>query len=288
MLKPKKPSDVEFLKILVYGAPGAGKTVFSATAQDHVLTKNALMISAEAGTLSIRDKNLDVVEPETIQEFTEIFEWVAAHSRYRQQYEEDPDNKEALKNLQKLHYDFHGEKAKKPTLYRTVIIDNITEVNTYASYQVLGVEQDTIETDPNIEAQRDWGKIKKIVEKIVRSFKNLPISVIMTAHKTEDGQGDNMITKPAVTGSLKNALPGFFDIVGLLRTLEEPDKNGKTNKDTVINRYLLVQGTDNYIAKDRSDSLGKAVKNPTVPKIVEKVLLDKKSSKSAVKDQPKA
>ena len=270
-LKPHKPDELDKVKLLIYGEPGAGKTVFSGTAQECSKTSNALMISAEAGTLSIRDKDIDVVEPSSISEFNEIFEWVATHARYRDQYEQSQGkDKKALENLQKLHYQFHGEKTEKPKLYQTVIIDNITEVNVMASYEILGIEQDTIDSDPPVECMRDWGKIKKMVTKIVRSFRNLPIHVIMTAHKIKDGEGPDAKIKPAVTGSLKDELPGFFDIVGLLEPYsEEVEKDGETQK--VVKRYLMVEGTDKFIAKDRSGSLGSYIESPTVSKVMTKI-----------------
>lgn len=267
-MTPKKPDELDKLKILVYGEPGAGKTVLAGSAQDCKSMKNALMISVEAGTLSIRDRDIDVLDPDSIREFRNIFDWIASHARFRQQFEDSGyEDDDALDNLKMLHKDLFKEETDEPKLFRTVIIDNLTEVNTLASDEVLDVDKDSIVLDPPIERRRDWGKIKKMVGKIVRDFKNLPIHTIITAHKTKDGDEPDSKFKPAVTGNLKDELPGFFDVVGILQPVQEEDENG----ESIINRYFSVEGSDRFIAKDRSDSLGTTMINPTMSDIMSKI-----------------
>ena len=98
-----KPSVVtKHLKILVYGSPGVGKTVFAATTNDDKRTSPALLIDLEGGTLSIADKDIDVVRVTKFKQFNEIYEYLRNGSHYK-----------------------------------TVIIDSLTEVQKLNMYEIL-------------------------------------------------------------------------------------------------------------------------------------------------------
>lgn len=87
-----RPED-HFVKALVYGASGAGKTYFAGTA------KKAIFASAEGGLLSIADKTPD---------FAEI------HS---------------MRDLLELYNHLHKELAAGKCQWDTVVIDSISEIN---------------------------------------------------------------------------------------------------------------------------------------------------------------
>ena len=57
-------------KVLVYGPAGIGKTVLCAT-----LPRN-IIISAEAGLMSIADQNIDVIEIKSIKELGEAYDYI--------------------------------------------------------------------------------------------------------------------------------------------------------------------------------------------------------------------
>ena len=57
-------------KVLVYGPAGIGKTVLCAT------LPNNIIISAEAGLMSIADRNIDVIEINTIKDLAEAYEYL--------------------------------------------------------------------------------------------------------------------------------------------------------------------------------------------------------------------
>jgi hypothetical protein len=57
------------VKILVYSEAGAGKTVLASTAP------NPLIISAEAGLLSLRDTDIPVIVVHSIEDLNEAYEW---------------------------------------------------------------------------------------------------------------------------------------------------------------------------------------------------------------------
>ena len=74
IVSPENAVQDQGAKILVYGMAGAGKTYLSQTAPGKVL-----VISAEAGLLSIRDaKNVEAIEVKNAAEVVEVYE--ALHS----------------------------------------------------------------------------------------------------------------------------------------------------------------------------------------------------------------
>lgn len=75
MAKPKITStgdkDHHFLKVLVYGPAGTGKTRLCATVE------NGIIISAEGGLLSLRDYDLPVIEVSTLADVQNAFDYLA-------------------------------------------------------------------------------------------------------------------------------------------------------------------------------------------------------------------
>jgi len=61
-----------FIKMLVFGQAGVGKTVFASTAP------HPLFIVCDTGTLSIRDKKIDKVNVETFDDITEVYSQLKA------------------------------------------------------------------------------------------------------------------------------------------------------------------------------------------------------------------
>jgi len=61
------------INVLVYGPPGAGKTYLSSTTGD---LEHTLIISAEAGLLSLRMFDIDSIEVTTLEKLTEVFKFL--------------------------------------------------------------------------------------------------------------------------------------------------------------------------------------------------------------------
>ena len=60
----------KFIKMLVYGEAGVGKTVLSATAP------NPIIISAEKGLLSLADKDVPVIEVDSLKGCLEVYDYL--------------------------------------------------------------------------------------------------------------------------------------------------------------------------------------------------------------------
>lgn len=65
------------LKILIYGAAGAGKTTLCKT-----MPGNPIIISAEGGLLSLRDVDIPVIEVATIQDVHEAYSYLVEHPEH--------------------------------------------------------------------------------------------------------------------------------------------------------------------------------------------------------------
>lgn len=61
------------IKLCVYGQAGAGKTVLCATTG---VPDKTLIISAEAGLLSLKDTDIPVVEVKTIEDLQDVYKWL--------------------------------------------------------------------------------------------------------------------------------------------------------------------------------------------------------------------
>jgi phage nucleotide-binding protein len=198
-----------FLKMVVYGSSGVGKTVFASTAP------NAIFLNAEAGMLSIADKNIDSVEVKSFADIRQSFDF--------------------LKN----------EKHN----YKTVVIDSLTEVQKKSMDLILesrGKEQPTI---------ADWGSNIEQIRKMCRQFRDLPMNVIFIALERTDKDSDEAVNSkmPALQGAtLPQEVMGFVDIVGYMQAQEKIEEATKEKK---IVRAIRVQPSQTIIAKDRSGKL---------------------------------
>src|SRR5690349_21096934 len=104
----------QYVKLLVYGRPGVGKTVLGASADDSV-TGPALILDVEAGTMSVQDRypNVDVFPIRNFAiDMAKAFEYLTS----------------------------------KQNKYRTVVVDSITEVQ---KLSMMGIMITIAQTKPD-------------------------------------------------------------------------------------------------------------------------------------------
>lgn len=222
------PDQIEYLNLLVYGEPGAGKTYLAGTAQDHPKTSPMLVLDVEGGTTTLRKRpDVDVIQVRSIQQIIDV------HN--------------------KLLTDNNG-------YYKTVVIDSLTELQKLDMHDIMQeLVQRRPDRDPDVPDVREWGKTGTHMRKIVRHFRDLPMNTILTAlmDPYKDSTG-SVVFYPNLPGKMRTELAGFFDVVGYLYT--RPDEEQEE-----ITRIIQFTGTQKVVAKDRTGVLGHFMENPTIP-----------------------
>jgi phage nucleotide-binding protein len=230
-LEVKPPSaDIDWLNILVYGDPGAGKTYFGGTAEDSPLTSPVLFLDIEGGTATIRKrKGIDV-------------------RRIR-----------SMKEIESIYNTLYKSIDNESIYYKTVVIDSLSELADVDMKLIMknAKNANPDKVDEDVPSPREWGKARNHIRTIVRAFRDLPCNVICTA-QLFTLQEENQPTKysPGFAGKLRVEVPGFMDIVGYM--------SAKSSGE-VITRRMQVQGTNRVVAKDRTATLGTVLENTNVP-----------------------
>jgi len=206
------------LKILVYGAPGVGKTTLASTINEPVL-----LISAEAGLLSLADHNIDVIDITTDDDGKPI-----------------PKERRLARLGEVIRYVQSEEAMKK---YQWLFIDSLTEISQNLIENLQLVYPDAKD------GLKLWGDYAKKSRSLVKSFRDLPhYNVVFTALETEekDDNGRRYI-RVDMQGKIGKQLPAFFDLVFRMHLVE--DVKGKPV------RVMTTQTRENVVAKDRSGKL---------------------------------
>lgn len=244
MLNKTDPTQTKNINCLIYGRPGVGKTTLVSTAQEVPEMKNLLIVDCAGGMASISDKEqIDVVQPESFKDLKEVYVFLKKHI-------------EAEDDLLEVHEEHFGESLDEPKIYRTLVIDTLTELQNNCMDLIREYDPDLEDDLTAVKSpvkRRNWGQLYKTMLDMVREFKALNCNFLVTSWASKDDDGQ---VGPAISGSLYDDLPGFFDLVGYL-TVKEGD------------RKLLTSKTRRFEAKDRLNVIEEdVVTNPTMQDLV--------------------
>lgn len=251
-------SSLQSLKFLVHAPPGIGKTWLAGTAADEPTMRPVLFIDTEGGTLTIRGKDVQIVNVKSYVDMVKVIKWLR----------ENPDK------------------------FKTVVLDSLTEFQKIVMQEIIRAEvaNSPRARDPEVPEQRDWQKSHERIRKVVRGLRDIPNTHIIFTCLTREvkAEGDGPITfKPSLPGQLADEIAGFIDIVGYLhieRTVETVD--GKRNP-TLARRIQFQPGKQRVIVKDRSDNLGTIIEDPTLPKMMAAIRGDKPEKDTTEKESKK-
>jgi len=223
------------IKSLVYAGSGMGKTVLMATMPSPVL------ISAEAGPLSLRQANLErlfgvgnpnicynmpIIEIATVEDLSDAYEWCARSNEARQ--------------------------------FGSVGMDSISEI----AEVVLNNAKRQVK-DP----RQAYGELIEKMESAIRLFRDLKEKNVCLSAKMEPSKDEmSGVVKygPSMPGSkLAGKLPYFFDEVFRIGVNKTPQGESY--------RFLQTQPDLQYEAKDRSGALA-AIEYPHLGAIFSKIL----------------
>lgn len=217
------------VKMLVYGDPGVGKTVFSCSGD------RTIFIDVEGGSLSIQKRIKDKkVVRKRFDTFDEIEEFV--------------------RGLREK-----GSKAD------TLVIDSITELQKKLMDSIVAQHPEVKRPYGDGLTVGDWGYNTERMRRFIRMARDLDMNVIFTALAMDEKNEMTGAVKtlPKMSSKLSADVCGYVDIVGYLYVDNVTDEDG----ESVPVRRMLVQPVGMYYAKDRSGALDNVIDNPTFPGI---------------------
>jgi len=235
-----------WIKMLVYGRNGMGKTRLACTAP-----KPLLIDIGEKGTKSVRTyPGVEVYHARSWQEVVWAYWYLKAGGHE----------------------------------HESVILDTLTGMQNICMVQVLKESGDRDPTkDPKTATMRDWGKLAQLMKEQLLNFRNLPLHVVFTAQeRLYDNEDEERVERvPDLSPGSRATATACVDIIGRIYQKERrwAVKGGREKKQWETR--MLVGPHEDYVTKDRTGVLGRIVVNPTIPDILERMNGDSTTDEEA-------
>jgi hypothetical protein len=226
----------EYFKGLFYGIPGTGKTVLCGTAEDVPEMRDVLVVDAERGTRSIRQRG----------KYLKVFH---------------------LKTLDDMERLLGALVMNQLPQYHTIVLDSISSIH---AMLMRAAEERLRRTSKSgiVDGRQVYGEAGRDLELLLKTLYDMPVHLLATAHEQEkeDDQTKIKTVTLSLPGQMQNVVPRYFDLVGRLYIYAEFQPNNPV--PVLTQRRLLTAAHYKYLAKDRSGMLGFEVIDPTMAQLL--------------------
>lgn len=205
--------EKEFLKVVIYGKPGTGKTTFAST-----FPKPAILIDiGENGYLGVKNtQGLEIVKAKEIEDIETLYWYLK-------------DNRDGIK---------------------TVIIDTVSALQDLALEEQRLAKNSKISKehygDFGTMTKKDWGEISSRLKSLITDYRDLNMNVVFIAHERvfnseeEDTEGIDPSVGPRLMPSVSSTMNAAVDIVANTFIRE------KRVEDKSTMQYCLRIGPHSY------------------------------------------
>ena len=252
-----------YLRVLVYGFTGKGKTHFAGTALDVEMLRPMMYINTDGGQLTLLDRAEDdgliQVIPNSYKELRQVI--------YAQRHDKYGAFKEQVESASDLVLPEDG--------FQTIVIDDLCATYWLALHAVITqaiAKKDSHDAD--MATLQDYGRARIWIHKLLTALVKLPAHIIVTAkaERIRDESTGKLVIQPLMAGKLANEVGAFFDLVGLLTTI--------ISEEEVVTRRMIFEAGDRADAKSRLGLPGTYLDDPTAQKLFQlsprlRKLLDK-------------
>lgn len=181
LIKTTKDISTHGVKMLVYGQAGVGKTMLIKTLPAPII------LSAEAGLLSLQNENMPFIQIATLAQLSEAFTWLQQSTEARK--------------------------------YKSVAIDSLSEI---AEFVLASEKQNSKDPRKAYGAMQD--KMTNII-KGFRDLKDFHVYFTAKVERTQDETG-MLLYGPSLPGQkMSQLIPYFFDEVLALRLVTDKENN---------------------------------------------------------------
>lgn len=238
---------VEFVTWCIYGKNGTGKTTLLST------TDGMLVLAAEDGTMSIKDKSKGIAKKlriDTWEKFEQVYWLLMKGTRVK-------DRK--TKKIIGIEIPVKGGKF----LVKSIGIDTIDRlVEVCMRNVVLGEKEKDADKDVLKKTLRNWGDMGEKLKFWLQQFEELPVQRVylcQEASNSENVDSDEFSIYPALNQSVRKYVMSEADIIARLYIIKG-DKGATTFK-------LSALPNSTYVTKDRTTKLSGTVTNPSLDKL---------------------
>lgn len=234
-MKPRRPQDARYAKVLLHGAPNAGKTFFLGTAQEDPRTFPMAVVNWDGGDSTLAGLDIDVFDIRDSKDFDEVFKDLS--------HKDAPWNSYGVDSVSEAQIN---------------IIDEII------SRGMPGMGEDEL-------GQQGWGLVLTKSRRLARRFfKNLDMHGFMTAHSMDRTVARvGSVKAPKVQGQFADELPGIPEVVAYMAQEDvEPDEAHPEG----VQRIMLLRDYPKFSVKARTPwgmQIPQEIVDPDVTKLLD-------------------